>query len=516
MYPLFQEFRNYAREFPMIPLKKEYMADFETPISIFNNIVREKNVFLLESVEGGEKWARYSFIGKNPFLIATIFDNTLTLKGMIEQTIETITPLHELENILQQFKCPIIEDMPPFTGGAVGYFAYDTVRYFERIPAKEGIHRTPDACFLFCDEIIVYDHRKQKIIVVANVRVNPKMTSEELRQLYVDAGKRIDQLYEQLLSAEPAARHVHQTRTVTDDRRTAMPFADRVTSDTTEAEYYKIVEQAKEYIRAGDIFQVVLSQKWAIDTPASPFEVYRILRTSNPSPYMYYLDIEGIQAVGTSPELLVRVTDRCVETRPIAGTRPRGATNQEDKDNEVSLLADAKECAEHVMLVDLGRNDIGHVAEFGTVKVSQFMEIERYSHVMHIVSHVFGELRQGATPFAALKSCFPAGTVSGAPKVRAMEIIAELEKQNRGLYAGTIGYLSFSGNFDSCITIRTIIFEQGKAYLQAGAGIVYDSNPQAEYQETINKAKALMTAIEQAEQIFHIKGEDNDVDSISE
>ncbi len=512
MYPSFSDFCKYAASYQFIPLQKEYMADFDTPISIFNKIVDERNVFLLESVEGGEKWARYSFIGKNPFLIATIENHTLTLKGKINQTIASEQPLRQLEEILQGFKSPIIKGMPPFTGGAVGYFAYNTIRYFENIPEHDGVHRTPDACFLFCDEIIVYDHKTQKIIIVANVCTDQRTDTEQLKELYLSAGERIDKLYGKL---HESAKPNRQRLTNEHSKQAGALFADRVLSDTTQIEYHRMVNQAKEYIKAGDIFQVVLSQKWAIDTVASPFEVYRILRTLNPSPYMYYLDIEGIQAVGTSPELLVRVTDQCVETRPIAGTRPRGKTEQEDDAHQASLLADEKECSEHLMLVDLGRNDVGRVTEFGSVEVSQFMEIERYSHVMHIVSHVQGQLRTDATPFDALRSCFPAGTVSGAPKVRAMEIIAELEKQNRGLYAGAIGYLSFSGNFDSCITIRTVIFEGGRAYLQAGAGIVYDSDPETEYQETINKAKALMNAIEQAEITFHGEGGVDHVETVS-
>ncbi|OEH85921.1 anthranilate synthase component I [Desulfuribacillus stibiiarsenatis] len=502
MYPSFQTFCEFAKDYQMIPIQKEYIADFETPISIFNKIVHEKNVFLLESVEGGEKWARYSFIGKNPFLIATIHNQQLILKGTINQEIKTLQPLDELERILSDYKSPMIHGMPPFTGGAVGFFAYDIIQYFEKIPKKSGVHNTPEACFLLCDEIIVYDHKLQKMIIIANINIDrtTELSKEKLKELYMLAEQRIDHLYSQLKSNTPQKS---VTEKVLKDKIPAFRY--RVQSDTSKDEFFAMVDQAKEYIKSGDIFQVVLSQKWSIDTLATPFETYRILRTLNPSPYMYYLDIEGIQVVGTSPELLVRVADKKIETKPIAGTRPRGRTESEDLELEQNLLNDKKECSEHLMLVDLGRNDAGRVSEYGSVKVTQFMEIERYSHVMHIVSNVQGQLRDGLTPFDALKGCFPAGTVSGAPKVRAMEIIAELEKQSRGLYAGAIGYIGFSGNFDSCITIRTIIFENGKAYLQAGAGIVYDSIPEMEYQETINKAKALMSAIEHAEEVFHIE-----------
>jgi len=499
MFPSFNDFCKYAKTHQMIPVLKEYIADFETPISIFNKFVHEKNVFLLESVEGGEKWARYSFIGKKPFLIATIEDNMLTFKGKINKTIVSEQPLRELETMLKGYESPFIIGMPPFTGGAIGYFSYNIIRYFEKIPGKQGIHTNPDACFLFCDEILVYDHKLQKINIIANVCTDGLSDQDQLQKLYLNAEQTINQLYLQ----------IKQTKTTNNNNSpqknldTILPFASRVSSDTSRDEFHSMVNQAKEYIKAGDIFQVVLSQKWTIDTVATPFETYRILRTLNPSPYMYYLDIEGIQVVGTSPELLVRVSGHCVETRPIAGTRPRGETEQVDREYAESLLSDHKECSEHLMLVDLGRNDVGGVCNYGSVEVSQFMEIERYSHVMHIVSHVQGQLKSNLTPFDALKSCFPAGTVSGSPKVRAMEIISELEKQNRGLYAGAIGYLGFTGNFDSCITIRTIIFENGKAYLQAGAGIVYDSKPEIEYQETINKAKALMKALEKAEQVFH-------------
>ncbi|OEF98715.1 anthranilate synthase component I [Desulfuribacillus alkaliarsenatis] len=509
MYPSFLEFSNYASSYQLIPVSKEYMADFETPISIFNRIVHEKNVFLLESVEGGEKWARYSFIGKNPFLIATLLNKTISLKGTINKNIHSESPLKELERIISQYKSPIIKGLPPFTGGAVGYFSYNVTRYFENLPEKDGVHETPDACFLFCDEIIVYDHKHQKIIIIANVKINKQASHVELQEQYIDAEKRIDKMYEKLTGLGSKIEQKNGFAPVLTKKELATPLENRTHSDTTRDEFHQMVKKAKDYIKAGDIFQVVLSQKWKIDTYATPFETYRILRTLNPSPYMYYLDIEGLKVVGTSPELLVRVTDKCVETRPIAGTRPRGETKAEDIKHEQDLLADPKERSEHLMLVDLGRNDVGRVSKYGSVNVSQFMDIERYSHVMHIVSHVQGQLKDQLTPFDALEGCFPAGTVSGAPKVRAMEIIAELEKQSRGLYAGAIGYLGFSGNFDSCITIRTIVFENGSAYLQAGAGVVHDSDPELEYKETINKARALMKAIEKAEQVFYERVELN-------
>jgi anthranilate synthase component 1 len=382
------------------------------------------------------------------------------------------------------------------TGGAVGFFGYDLLQYYEKLPE----HRVDDLemndlQFMFCDRLVVFDHFKQQIMVIANVHVAPGATDAEIAKEYEWTCRKIDETVERLM----------QPLTLTGVSHKFMPQDVELTgieSNLTKEQFISNVEQAKEYIRAGDIFQVVLSQRFEKRTDVSPLHVYRVLRTMNPSPYMYYLKFDEEVIVGTSPELLVRVEDERVETRPIAGTRPRGRTPEEDNELEKELLADEKERAEHLMLVDLGRNDIGRVAEFGTVKCDSFMEIERYSHVMHIVSNVSGRIRRDKDFFDAFISCLPAGTVSGAPKLRAMEIIAELENEARGAYAGAIGYLGFSGNMDTCITIRTIIFKKGKAYVQAGAGIVWDSIPEKEYEETVNKAKALLKSIRMAEEMF--------------
>jgi anthranilate synthase component 1 len=387
--------------------------------------------------------------------------------------------------------------MPRFTGGAVGFFGYDLLQYYENLPA----HRIDDLQmndmqFMFCDQVIVFDHLKQQLQVIANVHVPSNAKESAIREAYNQAEAKIEATIQRLktpIDVPPMAGFTPEMMN---------QDVEGITSNMSKEKFISNVEQAKEYIRAGDIFQVVLSQRFETTTEASPLHVYRILRSINPSPYMYYLKMEDEVIVGASPELLVRVEGENVETRPIAGTRPRGKTQVEDVALEKELLADQKELAEHLMLVDLGRNDIGRVAEYGSVHCDSFMEIERYSHVMHIVSNVTGKLREDKDFYDAFISCLPAGTVSGAPKLRAMEIIAELENEARGAYAGAIGYLGFSGNLDTCITIRTLIFKNGKAYAQAGAGIVADSVPESEYMETVNKAKAALKSIRLAESVF--------------
>lgn len=485
-----------AKDYNLIPIVRPLMADLETPIRVFQRFAQKEKAFLLESVEGGVQWARYSFIGTDPFMTISGKKGRVVLEQGGAETELGGKPVEELRALLRRYRSPRMEDMPPFTGGAIGFFGYDLLQYYEKLPAHQvDDMNMQDICFMFCDRIIVFDHVKQRILLVANVHAAPGAGDEEIREAYARANAGLDEMAE-MLEQPGNPEGVNRT-----------PFPQQidlgdVRSNLTREEFIHNVEQAKEYIRAGDIFQVVLSQRFHIETDVSPMHVYRLLRTLNPSPYMYYLKLDEEIIVGASPEALVKVDQGKVETRPIAGTRPRGLTEEEDRKLEQELLADEKERAEHLMLVDLGRNDLGRVSEFGSVKCDTFMEIEKYSHVMHIVSGVSGRLRDDKDFFDAFLSCLPAGTVSGAPKLRAMEIIAELEQEARGTYAGAIGYLGFSGSMDSCITIRTIVFKQGKAYVQAGAGIVWDSVPDKEYEETVNKARALLTAIRMAEAMF--------------
>ncbi|MFD2612025.1 anthranilate synthase component I [Paenibacillus gansuensis] len=494
--PELKEVLNLSRHYNLIPVVRHFMADTETPIRIFQHFYEEPNAFLLESVEGGVQWARYSFIGTDPFLLIQGKNGSMDItRGGVTETADE-KPIELLKAYLRSYKSPALPELPPFTGGAIGFFGYDLLQYYEKLPA----HRVDDLLmndiqFMFCDQIIVFDHVKQQLKVIANVHVPEHATDREIAAAYELTCSKIEATVNRMRT--PLPNLSGSQRPIPDDVELG-----EIHSNVTKEQFIANVDQAKEYIRAGDIFQVVLSQRFNIETDVSPLMVYRILRTMNPSPYMYYLKMGEEIIVGTSPEALVKVDGDRVETRPIAGTRPRGGTPEEDARLELELLADEKERAEHLMLVDLGRNDIGRVSEFGTVKCDAYMEIERYSHVMHIVSNVSGKLREDKDFFDAFLSCLPAGTVSGAPKLRAMEIIAELENEARGAYAGAIGYLGFSGNMNTCITIRTIIFKHGKAYVQAGAGIVWDSVPQSEYEETQNKAKALLKAIRMAEAVF--------------
>jgi anthranilate synthase component 1 len=496
LHPELQQVVKLAEHYNLIPIVRHLMADTETPIRVFQHFYDEKRAFLLESVEGGVKWARYSFIGTRPFLMVSGKNGSMTieLNGKTRQLEDK--PIETLKRLLQSYSSPSLPDLPRFTGGAVGFFGYDLLQYYEKLPR----HRIDDLGmndleFMFCDQVVVFDHFKQQIKVIGNVHIPEGADLSQIIEAYNEACGRIDSVIDQLRKpvAEPVISHRH----IPDDAELG-----EIQSNMSKEQYMSNVEAAKEYIRAGDIFQVVLSQRFAIETDVSPLHVYRVLRTMNPSPYMYYLKMDDQVIVGTSPELLVRVEGDRVQTRPIAGTRPRGRTEEEDLAYEKDLLADQKELAEHLMLVDLGRNDIGRVSQYGSVHCDSFMEIERYSHVMHIVSNVSGKIREDKDFYDAFLSCLPAGTVSGAPKLRAMEIIAEMENESRGAYAGAIGYLGFSGNLDTCITIRTIIFKNGKAYVQAGAGIVFDSVPENEYMETVNKAKALLKSIRMAELIF--------------
>lgn len=493
-----QQVLKLAGSYNLIPVVKRILADMETPIRLFSRFANEEYAFLLESVEGGSQWARYSFIGTSPFLSISGKNGVMTLMHKGQKRQVQGKPIEELKALLRQYRSPKIKDLPPFTGGAIGFFGYDLLQYYEKLP-KHAVDdlQMEDIQFMFCDEIIVFDHVKQQILLVGNVHVNPGDSDDDILETYQKVTARLEQLASQLADEGPSENA----------NRLSIPNGvelGTIHSNITKEKFLENTERAKEYIRAGDIFQVVLSQRFHIETEVSPLQVYRVLRTLNPSPYMYYLKMEKEIIVGTSPEPLVKVDGSRVQTRPIAGTRPRGLTEAQDEELAEDLLADEKERAEHLMLVDLGRNDIGKVSEFGSVKCDSYMEIEKYSHVMHMVSNVSGKLREDRDFFDAFLSCLPAGTVSGAPKLRAMEIIAELEREARGAYAGAIGYLGFTGNMDTCITIRTIIFKEGRAYVQAGAGIVWDSVPEKEYEETVNKAKALLTAIRYAEAMFPV------------
>lgn len=500
MLPRYEQVVELSRKYNVIPVSRTILADMETPIRIFQRLQDEPYSFLLESVEGGVQWARYSFIGTDPFFMLRGKNgvNMITERG--KQRFLDAKPLEGLSQLLKQYRSPALDGLPPFTGGAIGFFGYDLMQQYEKkLPrhVKDDLNMD-DIQFMFCDQIVVFDHMKQQIQVIVNLHIPEDASKEEIHYLYETVADKLKRLERKITAPLKQALKPISTESLVNRIDDMGP----VVSNETKDSFMNKVKQAKEYIRSGDIFQVVLSQRFERVTEAEPIDVYRMLRITNPSPYMYMLKMEDETLVGSSPEALVRVNGDRVETRPIAGTRPRGTTPESDYELELELLADEKERAEHIMLVDLGRNDIGRVAEFGTVHCDSYMNVERYSHVMHIVSNVSGKLREDKDFFDAFISCLPAGTVSGAPKIRAMEIIAELEHVARGTYAGAIGYLGFNGNMDTCITIRTIIFKHGKAYVQAGAGIVWDSVPEKEYEETVNKAKALLVSIVMAEQVF--------------
>jgi anthranilate synthase component 1 len=441
---------------------------------------------LLESIEGGEKWGRYSFIGSSPSLIIRSKGNSIEI--IEDGTVTTVTsedPLHYLRTTLARFNPVEVTGLPRFFGGAVGYLGYDMVRYFEHLPSsKPATLAAYDAYFLITDTIVIFDNISQKIKVVSNAHLDGEITTE---QAYLAAIEKIEKLIKRLRTP----LHVGTT--------SATGKTVELRPNVSREEFEASVVKAKEYVRSGDIIQVVLSQRFSGELSADPFDIYRVLRTLNPSPYMFFLRLNDTVIAGASPEVMVRKEGRRVELRPIAGTRPRGATVEADEILALELLADPKERAEHVMLVDLGRNDLGRVCTTGTVNVSELMVVERYSHVMHIVSNVQGELKGEYDAFDLVRATFPAGTLSGAPKVRAMQIIDELEPVRREVYGGAVGYFSFDGNMDLAITIRTLVIKDGKVHLQAGAGIVADSDPAAEWQETVNKGMAVMKAIELAE-----------------
>lgn len=471
-HPELEEVKKFAEQGNLIPIYREIIADMDTPVSAFLKINLDGNSFLLESVEGGERMARYSFIGTNPY------------KVLKTEPGENTDPLPDIAAELGKYRIVEIPGLPKFCGGAVGYLGYETVTTFEKLASPEkDVLNVPESLFMFTDTVLIFDHVTHKIKVLSHVH-----TDGDIERAYHEATSRIDRLIERLQQPLPRKQPPE------------IKSSGNLSSNFTRPDFEKAVEKIKNYITAGEAIQVVLSQRFKQPTDAEPFEIYRTLRSINPSPYMFYFDFKDFYIIGASPEILVRAENGIVTTRPLAGTRRRGDDPKEDIALEKELKQDEKERAEHIMLVDLGRNDIGRVSEPGSVKVSDLMDVERYSHVMHLVTHVDGKLKKDMTAFDALRACFPAGTVSGAPKIRAMEIIAEFEPEKRGPYAGAAGYFSFNGNMDMAIAIRTMVLKDKIAYLQAGCGIVYDSVPSLEYDETMNKARVLLKAIAQAEQ----------------
>ena len=486
--PDYKAFLELSRNATLIPVAKAVNADLLTPVGAFLSIAaRQKYAFLLESVEGGEKIGRYTFLGAEPRTIITARGEEVLIREGRNATKHRGNVVKLLRDQLRQYRPAQVAGLPPFTSGAVGYFAYDMVRQFERLPerAKDELG-LPDCVFTFYDRLLAFDHLRHQLYIIAAADVR----SESPRKAYDRALADIAAIEKKL----DAGLRGQQLRS----RKPAKRSAIKVHHSTSHDEFVRSVKRAKEYIAAGDIFQVVLSQRLDFKPPAEPFQIYRALRTVNPSPYMFFLKLDDMHVLGASPEMLVRVTGPKLEYRPIAGTHKRGADAAEDERLIEKLRNDEKERAEHVMLVDLGRNDLGRVSDYGTVKVRDLMYVEKYSHVMHLVSALEGQMRSDLDALDALAACFPAGTLSGAPKVRAMEIIEELEPVRRGVYGGSVLYADHAGNLDSCIAIRTMVVHGNRAYVQAGAGIVADSDPESEYQECMNKASALLRACEQA------------------
>ena len=488
--PDFAEFQRFAKQGNLIPVYDVFSADLLTPVSAYLRIAQgARYSFLLESVEGGEKIARYTFAGAHPEEVFRYGNGACVLENRERLVWEERDPISFLRERVERFRPVRLPGLPPLIAGAIGYFSYDMVRLIERLPKRLrdeiGLY---DAVLMFYHGLIAFDHVQHRLWIVRNVFTEGHGSLRAKYDAAVREIKRTRQLLEEPVAAE------HPTKSAKASQRAPL----KVNSNFRRPEYLEVVRKAKQYIRAGDIFQVVLSQRFSVKAQADPFEIYRQLRALNPSPYLFCLQLNDVAVVGSSPEMLVKVQGRDVFYRPIAGTRRRGKDEAEDQRLEREMLSSEKERAEHIMLVDLGRNDLGRVCEYGTVKVEKLLTVERYSHVMHIVSSLRGRLREDVDCFDALMACFPAGTVSGAPKVRAMEIIEELERTRRGIYAGGILYLDFAGNLDSCIALRTMVVKNGVAHVQAGGGIVADSTPEGEYQESVNKSKALLTALEAA------------------
>ncbi|HRX83671.1 MAG TPA: anthranilate synthase component I [Phycisphaerae bacterium] len=493
LHPTRERFDQLARRAGAVPVYCQLLSDQLTPVSAFAKLAQgAEHAFLLESVVGGEKIARFSFLAANPAAVFEANGSEATFRSADgAESWDSGDPLARLEEILKGYSVAHLPELPRFIGGAVGYAGYDVIRYYERLPnAPEDDRRLPDLYFGLYDEMVIFDHVQKRINVVALARVD----RDGADAAYADARRRIERIVADLSQVAPAPLLAIAAP------QESLPYK----SNFVQADFERAVDRCKEYIRAGDIFQVVISQRLAVDTTAHPFDIYRALRAVNPSPFMFYLKAPKTTLVGASPEILCRVEDGVVTTRPLAGTRPRGRNPDEDAALEKELLSDPKECAEHVMLVDLGRNDVGRVAELSTVKVDELMTVERYSHVMHISSNVTGTLAEGRSAFDALRAVLPVGTVSGAPKIRAMEIIDELEPTRRGPYAGAVGYFDFAGNMDTCIALRTLVVTESpdgsrKVYAQVGAGIVADSEPSREYAETLHKAASMLKAIDVAQ-----------------
>ena len=484
--PTWEDFKEKAGDGNLIPVYRKVLADLETPVSAFLKIDDDSYSFLLESIEGAARIAQYSFLGSNPSIIFQSKGRKVTItENGDSRTHETDDPLGCLKELMDRYRPVEVEGLPRFYGGAVGYVGYDMVRFFEDLPENtDDDLDLPDMFFVITDKILIFDHVNHNIMVVCNAHIEG-----DAKAAYDEAVREIDKMVDALQRPIDYPKY----------RAPKTPPKLELVSNFVREDFEETVRIAKEYIRAGDIFQVVLSQRFSTKVKAPPFDIYRALRSVNPSPYMFYLNFGPLKLVGASPEMLVRVEGESIDLRPIAGTRPRALKEFDDAELEKDMLSDEKERAEHIMLVDLGRNDVGRIAELGSVYVSELMIVERYSHVMHLVSNVCGKLSDGCETFDVLRATFPAGTLTGAPKIRAMEIIEELESIKRGPYGGTMGYFSFSGNLDSCIIIRTLIIKDDMAYVQAGAGIVADSDPASEYIETLNKALAVVRAIEIAE-----------------
>lgn len=479
-FPCLEDVKKLSCQGNLIPVYRKIQADLETPVSAYLKVARPPYSFLFESVEGGERIGRFSFIGTEPYSVCSTGPGT---------NLGSIDPLIQIEKELNKYKLVPVPGLPPFDGGAVGYLSYDVVHYFEpRVPQPDSNPiGVPESLFMFMDSLLIFDHLEHNIKVVTHVLVD-----DDIETSYNRAINKIDELVERLSHPVPHKETKH-------DKCYDRPEQKEISSNFSKNAYMAMVNRIKDYIYAGDVIQTVPSQRLIRPTSASPFEIYRTLRTVNPSPYMYYLNLDNFQIVGASPEMLLQIQDGRIATHPIAGTRPRGKTHEDDLVLEKELIDNEKERAEHIMLVDLARNDIGRVSQTGSVHVPRLMGVDRYSHVMHLVSRVEGLLRPDYTIYDAMRACFPAGTLSGAPKIRAMEIISDVEQEQRGPYSGAVGYFSYAGNTDTALTIRTLVYKDGIAYIQAGGGIVFDSVPLAEYEETLHKAGALLKAINTAE-----------------
>lgn len=502
--PTFEQFTALAEQFTLVPVYRRLVSDTLTPVSAFTKIREGDSSFLFESVVGGEKVGRYSFMGSGPFLRFEAYGNRVRIQDGTSpwQEYTAADPLKELELLTDRYRAAHLAELPRFCGGAVGYAGYDTVRYIEKLPnAPSDDRKIPDLCFGFYDRMVIFDHVSKVILVVTHAQIPNGSDKAAIESAYNTACERADELVSRLQRGyadlplndiDPSAGVVREL-----GREESLPA--RYQSNFTQAEFEAAVGKTKEYILAGDVFQLVLSQRFRTDTRARPFDIYRALRIVNPSPFMFYLHTGVATLVGASPEIMCRVENGEMVVRPLAGTRRRGATAEEDARLALDLVQDPKERAEHVMLVDLGRNDVGKVCQLGSIHLQELLTVERYSHVMHLSSTVIGQLASDKTAYDAMRSALPAGTLSGAPKVRAMQIIDELEPHRRGPYGGAVGYIDFAGNMDTCIALRTMVIVGQTADVQAGAGIVADSEPSKEYQETVNKAMGLLRALEVAE-----------------